>query len=323
MMFNTMKDNISIPECLRTANITMIHKKKCKLDLTNWRGIFVTNVLRTILMKILHERVYETVASSMTDSQIGAQKEKSVRNHLFVLNSVISDVLSSVKKNPIDLNVTDYRQMFDCEELQICLNALYEAGVKDDIFALINEANSLNVISVKTPNGRTEKAIIKHKIMQGDVLGPLLSSNMVDRNIGRRAIETGNVYLYKDKIPIPPLAMVDDTLGISVCGVKTLQMNEFLNIRTSLMNLQFGCDKCEKLHVGITKHQGICPPTTIDLWKDYVVYNKNCQKYLSDVNSGKYIMKDVEEKKYLRNIIAKDGKNARNIKERKEISKQC
>ena len=138
MMFNIMKDNISIPECLRTANITMIHKKKCKLDLTNWRGIFVTNVLRTIFMKILHERVYETVASSMTDSQIGAQKEKSVRNHLFVLNSVISDVLSSVKKNPIDLNVMDYRQMFDCEELQICLNALYEAGVKYDIFALIN-----------------------------------------------------------------------------------------------------------------------------------------------------------------------------------------
>ena len=83
-------------------------------------------------MKIIHNRTYENVASLITDSQIGAQKNKSVRNHTFVLNAIISDVLSSVKKPPIDLCVMDYRQMFDMEELKICLNALYEAGVKND-----------------------------------------------------------------------------------------------------------------------------------------------------------------------------------------------
>ena len=71
----------------------------------------------------------------------------------------------------------DYRQMFDSEEGHICLNALYEAGVQDDIFALISEANGNNVISVKTPNGVTTRGNISNKIMQGDVLGPLLSSN--------------------------------------------------------------------------------------------------------------------------------------------------
>ena len=35
MMFNRMKDDITIPECLRTANVTMLYKKKCKLDLNN------------------------------------------------------------------------------------------------------------------------------------------------------------------------------------------------------------------------------------------------------------------------------------------------
>ena len=165
-------------------------------------------------MKIIHERIYETVATSMTFSQIGAHKEKSVRNHLIVVNSVISDVLSTVKKSPIDLCIMDYRQIFDCEDAEICLDALYKAGVQNDIFALITEANRENVISVKTPNGRTEKEYIREKIMQGDVLGPLVSSNMVNRHIGRRALETGNVYLYKDKVPIPPLAMIDNTLAI-------------------------------------------------------------------------------------------------------------
>ena len=84
---------------------------------------------------------------------------------------------------------------------------------------------------------------IYNKIMQGDVLGPLLSSNMVDKHIGSNAIKTCNYYMYKNKVVIPPLAMVDDTLGISVCGVKSNKMNSFLNTRTNLMNLQFGCDK--------------------------------------------------------------------------------
>ena len=35
----------------------------------------------------------------------------------------------------------DFSQMFDSEDVSICLNALYEAGVQDDTLALIYEAN--------------------------------------------------------------------------------------------------------------------------------------------------------------------------------------
>ena len=316
MMFNKVKDEIYLPECFRTAQITMIHKKKCKLDLNNWRGIFVTSVLRTILMKILHERIYHQVESGMTDSQIGSLKNKSVRNHLFVVNSVISDVLSSAKKPPIDLNVMDYKQMFDAEDLHINLNALFEAGIQDDILALIYEANKENVISVKTPNGTTHTGTIHNKIMQGDVLGPLLSSNMVDKNIGEVAIRKSICYMYKDKVPIPPLAMVDDTLGISVCGVETTKMNSFLNTRTNVMNLQFGCDKCEKIHIGRKQYTDICPTLTIDSWEEKLVEGSDGNKYIEDTFSGKKIMKEVEEKKYLGDIISKNGNTKSNIKER-------
>ena len=103
MMFNQMKNELVIPECLRTAHVTILHKKKCRLDLNNWRGIIVCSVLPTVLMKIIDERTYPKVEKNMTDSQIGARKNKSVRNHLFSLNSILSDVMSSVRKDPIDL----------------------------------------------------------------------------------------------------------------------------------------------------------------------------------------------------------------------------
>ena len=81
----------------------------------------------------------------------------------------------------------DFCQMFDAEELPICLNAFYDAGIRDDMLTLIHQANKTKVIAVKTPNGVIEKAIISNKIMQGDVLSPLVSSNTVDMNIGKVA----------------------------------------------------------------------------------------------------------------------------------------
>ena len=157
MMFNQVKHELVIPECLRTAHVTILHKKKCRLDLNNWRGIFVCSVLRTVFMKLIYERTYYKVDRSMTDSQIGARKKKSVRNHLFILNSILSDVMSSVNKEPIDLSIMDFRQMFDSEKLSTCLNAMFDAELQDDMLALIYQANKTTFFAVKTTNGMTEK----------------------------------------------------------------------------------------------------------------------------------------------------------------------
>jgi hypothetical protein len=91
------------------------------------------------------------------------EKNKSVRNHIFILNSIFSDVLSSGGKTPIDLNIMDFRQMFDAEEVPITLNSFYEAGVKNDIFALICAANENATFAIKTPSGLTKTTTIKTK----------------------------------------------------------------------------------------------------------------------------------------------------------------
>ena len=72
--------------------------------------------------------------------------------------------------------------MFNSEELFVTLNSLYEAVITNDILPLIYEANKLNHIAVKTPGGLTERKDITNKIMQGDILGPLVSSKMVDKH---------------------------------------------------------------------------------------------------------------------------------------------
>jgi hypothetical protein len=54
---------------------------------------------------------YPIIEKSMSDSNIGARKQKNIRNHIFVVNSVIHDVLSKKSNKPIDIMVLDYKQM--------------------------------------------------------------------------------------------------------------------------------------------------------------------------------------------------------------------
>ena len=206
-----------------------------------------------------------------------------------------------------------YKQMFDAEELEVALKAYYEAGFDDDIFALMHESNTF---AVKTPNGLTKTSSIKNKIMQGDVLAPIMSSNMVDVNICKQAIVTGNVYLYKGKVTIPPLAMQDDTLGISTCGPKWRQMNEFLNEQTNRMQLQFGSDKCVKMHIGKKHIVSSCADISVDSWVDEVKKTDDDKEVLVDRYNGREVMKNVDEKKYLGNIISSNTKNKLNIIDR-------
>ena len=150
--------------------------------------------------------------------------------------------------------------------------------------------------------------------MQGDVLSPLVSSNMVDKHVGKVASETGIIYMFKDKVKIPPLAMQDDTLGISECGVQTTVMNAFLNTRTSLMNLQYGSDKCIKMHIGENHNVDICSELSVDSWKEEVVEDGRGKKKLVDKYIGKEVMENVTLKKYLGDIISSDGKKFLTLK---------
>ena len=201
---------------------------------------------------------YGMIDKSMSDSNIGARKSKNIQNHIFVVNSIIHDVLSKKSKEPVDIMVLDYKQMFDSECLFECMNDLYEAGVDDDIFNLVYEANRKNYVAIQTPSGLSRRDTFNEIVMQGDVLAPIISSLQVD-TIGKECLQDAkHLYYYKDRVPIPPLGLVDDLFTISTYGLQTNMMNTFINSKTGMKRLQFGTSKCIKLHIGKSCNDKLC-----------------------------------------------------------------
>ena len=72
-----------------------------------------------------------------------------------------------------------------------------------------------------------------------------------------------HLYAYKGEVDVPSLAMVDDLLIVTECGYKAT--NTFVNNKTNLKKLQFGTEKCHKMHVG-KKVEEICPDLFVDGW---------------------------------------------------------
>ena len=110
-----------------------------------------------------------------------------------------------------------------------------------------------------------------------------------------------NLYLYKKLVNVLPLALVDDLLGVAKCGLLSIRMNTFINTNIELKKLEFhtpgpdGKTKCHVMHVW--KKNSLCP--------DLQVHGTMMQKVTHDT--------------YLGDVIAADGSNTLNIKNRVSI----
>ena len=294
VMFNRIKIEFTIPELMQLANIVSIYKGKgAKNDLQNDRGIFIMNIFRSIMMKMVYNEEYENIDSNMSDSNIGARRRKNIRNHIFILNGIINEAIKNNKS--VDIGILDYRQCFDSMWMEDCVNDLYDYGVNNPNLALIYEANKRNKVAVMTPNGLTERETIEKIVMQGEVFGPLECSISVD-TFGKECL-ANNEYLYDYKgVEVPPLAMVDDLACVSTCGLETVKMNAYINAKTNLKKLQFGPDKCHKMHIG--RQKSYCPDLHIDSWKiqnKSEIETKNIE--LMDVFEGEVEMEESEEER--------------------------
>ena len=315
LMANKIKNEIYVPKFMQYATIVSIYKGKgSKMELDNERGIFIVNIFRSVLMKMIYNDKYETVDKSMSDSNVGARKHKNIRNHIFVLNGVINEVINN-KETGIDIGIMDYRQCFDSMWMEESMNDLWEAGIKDDKLALIYKMNEQTSVSVKTPFGNTESEVVRRVVMQGETFGPLCCSVQVD-TFGKECIMKDQLlHLYKNEVGIPPLAMVDDLVCISKCGLESVLMNAFINAKSNMKKLQFGSAKCHKMHVG--SQRCYCPQLTVDNWELKVVKHLDTgETEVVDELNGQHIMETSDQEKYLGDIISNNGKNKKNIEAR-------
>ena len=212
------------------------------------------------------------------------------------MNSVIKG-----EDDPVDIQIYDIEKAFDALWLEDSMNDLVDtlpSSSHDDKLAMIYEANKFNKVAINTAVGQTDRVEIPRIVMQGGTWGPIKCSNSID-TIGKKCYDRGqHLYLYKKRVSILPLGMVDDLIGVSRCGHRSVALNTYLTTQIELKKLSFhvpdtkGKTKCHQIHVG--KSSAVCPELKIHGFK----------------------MEKVQQDTYLGDIISSDGRNSVNIKDR-------
>ena len=247
----------------------------------------------------------------MSDSNIGGRQNKSGINHIWVMQSIIHENMSSVKKVPIVIQQYGYRQMFDGMDSSEACGDIYDYGVNDDHLTLIHEGNEEVVISVKTSYGLSKEYKLTSRIMQGDTWACAEASAQVD-SFGKEMLEENPNYMYKymGVVPIPLLGQVDDLIGVAEAGFKSKQLNSFVNVKTADKDLQFGPEKCKTMVVSKKNvHSFQNPDLEVDAWHLKHEPNGNMKEEFI----GKVKIDNEKSLLYLGHVLAEDGNNMPNI----------
>ena len=235
----------------------------------------------------------------MSDSNVGARKQKNIKNHLFIIYAIINSVVKGESES-VDIQIYDLVKAFDVLWLDDSMNDIWDTlphQARDDRLGLVYQMSRDNLVAVNTAVGQTERVNIQDITAQGGTWGPLLCSNSID-TVGRWAEANGQYYKYKNMAKVLPLAMVDDLLAVRKCGQDSIETNITINTLIELKKLEFHTpksgkkSKCHFLHIGKPNH--VCPGMK--------VHGHKAEK--------------VSEAVYLGDVIRQDGKNTSNIRNR-------
>ena len=156
MLCNNMKSQLCIPEFVKYADITSIYKLKGeKSDIDNERGLFGVSKVRSIIEKLIYQDIYDIIDEGMSDSNVGGRRGRNIRDNLLVIYAAINEAIKT--KKPMDIQLYDLAKCFDAMWAEESMNDFYDAGVKNDKFALVSLMNNECQVKVKTPVGDTER----------------------------------------------------------------------------------------------------------------------------------------------------------------------
>ena len=226
----------------------------------------------------------------MSDSNVGTRRKRNIRENLFVLYSIINESIR--RKKDIDIQFYDLAKCFDTMWAEESMNDLYDAGVRNEKFALMSQMNEKCKVKVKTPVGETDTFELSNIEMQGTVPAPLKCAVQIE-TLGRYCYtyNTG-CYEYKNACLVPPLGMIDDIAAMSHCGDNSIIQNAIINTKIETKKLRFNYKKCVNMHVGKNREK--------------------CRNLKVHENQ----MLETNEQRYLGDIVSSSGSNNPNIKDR-------
>ena len=202
----------------------------------------------------------------------GAEEEE-----IFVMSAIINSIKNGSQETR-DITIYNIEKCFDALWVQECLNTLNENGLDDEKLVLLHQETKNAKIAIKTATGITERVDIQNTIMHGTVCGSPICKAVVDKLTKIFYGDKNLLCMYKGKVEVPILGMVDDVVNVDKCSNKTVTSIATINAFMEANKLTLPHNKCSKIHIG--KRCNNCPKLNVH---DEQMKESQAETYLGDV----------------------------------------
>ena len=246
--------------------------------------------------RLIYNDEYEKIDVQLTDSNVGARRNRNIRDNIFVLNAITNSVVNG-KEDPVDIQLFDVEKCFDALWLEECINDAFEAGFKNDKLVILYEENQTANFAIKTSSGKSNRTTINNIIMQGTVWGSFLCTVTMDK-LGKFIYNHPELtYKYKGVVETPSLGMVDDVFCVQKCSTNTVKLNSIINSFIENKKLKLSTKKCHRIHIQSQKDKRKTECQEIKVHENEM-QNSNEQKYLGElICSNGSVRNTIEERR--------------------------
>ena len=224
-----------------------------------------------------------------TQAQGGGRKGARTSDHLFILRTIIDVTIK--QKRPTYLTFYDVSKAYDHVDNEDLLNIMWENGLRGKSWRILYNLNNNLIAQIKTKYGTTRVVDMAVGGKQGSRLTGRMFSKMMD--LLEDEIRPANTEFKINDLSIATLLWVDDVVSCTEGSNNQHKVLQIINEFAVKHKLQWGSEKCQVMKVG--KH-----PDETDEWTlgNMTIHKTDAYKYLGD-------------------IVTADGKNEKNIENRK------
>ena len=157
---------------LKLADVKAVHKKKSRLEKTNYRPVSLLPNISKMFGRCMHRQISEYFETVLSKFQCGFRKGYSTQDYLLAMVANCKKALD--QGNEYGALLTDLSKAFDCFPHDLIVAKLHAYGFSIESLKLINSYLTERKQRVKMNDQFSSWLDIVVGVPQGSILGPLL-----------------------------------------------------------------------------------------------------------------------------------------------------
>ena len=102
----------------------MYKNKGSRKEFNNYRGIFRVTTIRNVLDKLIYNDESVNIDENLRDSNVGARKNRNIRNNIFVLSSITSNIKKGTLKVLMFTHMMQRSVLINCGHRSVTMTYL-------------------------------------------------------------------------------------------------------------------------------------------------------------------------------------------------------